>query len=226
MLKPVCFLLLLTFILGGCGKEEAALVLSEEDILETLDANLRSDDGGVFLELEQAPGLFKSATWPCGIMFDTTFIKKNLTFTLDQQVSWTVICNEKMPVKMEILQTGSWQLNRKFLQAGSNAQSNLTLSQLVTQDHYLINGVSFREGQNLLTRPAFNREYTHSFKIQYQDVLIRKQEKTIASGQATFNISGQVNDGKAFNQSGNLVFHGDNTATIATEGKIYTISWN
>lgn len=226
MQKPVSFLLLLMLILGGCGKEEATLVLSEEDILETLDANLRSDDGGVFLELEQAPGLFKAATWPCGITFDTTLIKKSLAFTLEQQVSWTVICNEKMPVKMEILQTGSWQLNRKFLQAGSNAQSNLIMSQLVTNDQYLINGVSFREGQNLLTRPSANREYTHSFKIQFQDVRIRKQDKTIASGQANFNISGQVKDGKAFNQSGNLVFNGDNTATISTQGKTYTISWN
>ena len=226
MPKPVGFLLLLTLILGGCRKEEATQVLNEEDILETLDANLRADDGGVILELEQAPLLFKAATWPCGVTFDTSLVKKSLAFTLEQQVSWTLICNEKMPIKMEILQTGSWQLNRKFLQAGSNAQSNLVMSQRVTQDHYVINGVSFREGQNLLTRPAFSREYTHSFKIQFQDIHIRKVDKTIASGQATFNISGQVKDGKAFNQSGSLVFHGDNTATISTEGNTYTISWN
>lgn len=212
-------------LLTGCQKEQATLELSDEDLLSTLEANLRTDDGGVILDVQGAVGVIGSAMFPCNWTTETTYKKNNAIFNLNQQVTWKVICVEQVPDKIVYSQTGSWQLNRLFLQAASNTQSTLYITQLTNTENYLVNGDVLREGQNILTRPTFSREFAHSFSLTFQHVAIRKSNQTIASGKAVFQIAGEVKDGKPFSEEGDIVFHGDQTATIHFKGKSLIFSW-
>ena len=220
-------LLLLTtlILLAACRKDEAVLELSEDDLLTAVEANLRTDDGGVILDIQEAVGIIGQAMYPCDWTKETTYKKNHANFNLNQQIQWKVVCVEDVPEKIVFTQTGSLQLNRLFLQAASNTLSTLTITQLTNADQYLVNGDVLREGQNILTRPTFTREFTHSFSLTYQHVAIRKSNHTIASGKAVFQIAGEVKDGKSFNEKGTLVFHGDQTASMEFKGKKYTVSW-
>jgi hypothetical protein len=92
-------------------------------------------------------------------------------------------------------------------------------------EQLIVNGDAFREGQNILTRPNSSREFAHSFSLTFQHVAIRKSNFTIASGKASFQITGKVKDGKEFSEKGDVLFNGDNTATILFKGKSFTFSW-
>ncbi len=224
-LRHVMFILVSLFLLQACGKEEEHLQLTEQDIQETVEANFRTDDGGVILEAQQAIKLISLMSFPCDFVKDTTLQWKTQNFNLIQNISWKVFCDDKVVKKIQYEQTGSWQLDRLFLQAASNTLSNLTITQLTNVEHYIVNGDVFREGQNILTRPNSSREFAHSFSLTFQHVAIRKSNYTIASGKATFQITGKVKDGKEFSEKGDIVFHGDQTATILMQGQSYTISW-
>lgn len=162
-LRHFIFMLTPLFLLLACEKDKETLVLTDQDILETVEANLRTDDGGVLLDAIQAVGVIPSMSLPCGLVVDTTLHWKSPNVNLVQKVSWKVFCEGKVPTKIVYEQTGSWQLDRQFLQAASNTISNLSITQLTNVGQYIVNGDVFREGQNILTRPNSSREFTHSF---------------------------------------------------------------
>lgn len=213
------------FLLAACQKSQDTLELSDEDMASTVEANLRTDDGGVILDVQQAVAIIGTSMFPCDLIIDTTFKKNNANFNLNQHISWKVICEDKVPEKIVYSQTGSWQLNRLFLQAASNTQSMLFITSLTDPELVEVNGEVLREGQNILTRPTFSREFAHSFSLTFQHVAIRKSNYTIASGKAVFQIAGEVKDGKTFSEKGTLFFNGDKTAFMEFKGKKSTISW-
>lgn len=219
------FMFMAMFLLAACQKSQGSLELSDEDMASTVEANLRTDDGGVILDIQQAVAIIGTTLFPCDLTIDTTFKKNNANFNLNQHISWKVLCEDKVPSKIVYSQSGSWQLNRIFLQAASNTQSMLFITPLTNVELVKVNGDVLREGQNILTRPNFSREFSHSFSLTFQDVAIRKSNYTIASGKAIFQIAGAVKDGKAFSEKGSLVFNGDKTASMEFKGKKSTISW-
>ncbi len=226
MWKYCIFINMAVFTLVSCQKSpDILLELSDEDMAGTVEANLRTDDGGVILDIQQAVAIIGVAMYPCGQTFDTTFKKNNAVFNLNQHVSWKVLCVDKVPEKIVYSQTGSWQLNRLFLQAASNTQSMFYITSLTNAELVEVNGDVLREGQNILTRPTFSREFAHSFSLSFQNVAIRKSNYTIASGKAVFQIAGEVKDGKSFSEKGTLFFNGDKTAFMEFKGKKSTISW-
>lgn len=225
MRTPLLFMLTTFLFMAACQKDQATLELSDEDVLSTVEANLRTDDGGVILDIQEAVRLIDSAMHPCGWTDNATFKKNNAIFNLNQQVTWKVLCVEDVPEKIIYSQTGSWQLNRLFLQAASNTQSMFYITQLTNTEMVEVNGDVLREGQNILTRPTFSREFAHSFSLSFQHVAIRKSNYTIASGKAVFQIAGEVKDGKTFSEKGAILFNGDQTAFMDFQGKRILISW-
>ena len=54
---------------------------------------------------------------------------------------------------------------------------------------------------------------------------IVSQPERVSTDTYSDAITGKVKDGKEFSEKGDLVFHGDQTATILFKGQSYTLTW-
>lgn len=228
MSKALTLILLALAFLASCGRrEQADDVLEEEDVEEAVIANLRTEDGGVILEAEQAAGILPQlpALFPCGMVKDTLLSWKGLVYDLTQHLTWEVVCEGKTPVLVLFSQAGSWQLDRPKFQSACNSWSSLTFTELGSPTNFILNGTFKREGQNITHRLLTSKEYSHIFSIEYQNVAIRKTDHTIASGKAVFQFDGTIQGGATITRKGVVIFHGDNTATITIDQKSFVVSW-
>jgi len=93
-----------------------------------------------------------------------------------------------------------------------------------TYSTYVINGEYKRSG-SFQSKTDTSYHGTHSIDIVFSNLTLIKPLDVIKSGsEATFTISGNMPSKGAFNYTGNIVFNGDDSATLTVNGTVYLLN--
>lgn len=207
--------------------------ISDEEVLAIVSGTLTTGTEGITAEAEEMAYvadavLEKGPTaLSCGETADSTFTRNlnegRLTALYENYLFWGLNCNENdLPTSIFFgrQMTGDYETER--LISDDEATSDWLIESLLLGPNYIFNGRYERTG----TQESKVRDM-HSFNstviIEIEDLNIDKGEKRIASGIATFNLSGTINSETTFSQEGTIVFLGDGAANIVINGNTYTV---
>ncbi len=88
---------------------------------------------------------------------------------------------------------------------------------------FVING-EFKRAGTFQSKVDTTNHGNNSIDIKVTALTIVKASRTIAGGNATISITGDVPKKGSFSYTGTLVFNADGTATLTLNGTVYTIN--
>lgn len=88
---------------------------------------------------------------------------------------------------------------------------------------YVLNGTFLRSG-SFTSKTDTAKHGNSNLSVTVQNINFRKPGRTIASGTATFSLTGSVPKKGNFSFTGTLVFNGDGTAKLTVNGSVYTVN--
>jgi hypothetical protein len=167
-----------------------------------------------------------SAFMECGETMDSTFVQTidhvRISGEYNTYLYWALNCNNNIPNSITFGHEVSGNYESDRLISDDSADSDWTITNLLTGANYIFNGTYERTGTQESTVREM-RSFDTTVSITVQDLNMDKGEKEIVSGIANFTLSGTINDETTFTQSGTIVFLGDGAANIIINGNTYTI---
>lgn len=207
--------------------------IADEEILAIVSGALVTETEGATAEavemayvadavLEKGPTALS-----CGETADSTFTRSvneaRLTALYENYLFWGLNCNENdLPTSIFFGRTLNGDYESERLISDDEATSDWLIESLLLGPNYVFNGRYERSGtQESKVRDM--RNFSSTVIIEIEDLNIDKGEKRIASGLATFTLTGTVNSETTFSQAGNIVFLGDGAANIIINGTTYAV---
>ena len=229
--------ILLAVVFGACQKRDQILpdrqrTIDSEQAVLLVQSAMENSSGGAANAMAEAAKIASDLeegqyAQYCNQTFDTT-----LTFTYQQglasaqlstEFAWTINCNNlNIPTSIEF--TGSTDGNYDAPKISGEAASQMAfeITDLVQGPDFTLNGTYDREGtQSLKGVNPLSVSIQLSFELI--DVKISKLDQTLQSGTATFTLSGETSEGYQFSFEGEIVYHGDGSATVTINGQSYDI---
>ena len=235
------WLLALIFMGGGlfltsCEKEDNTpedQEVSIEDAADALMGALSNSSEGLAAEMEAAAKVADEATQKnltvleCGETRDstTTYSLNNSYITANYSTTWSwgLVCNaQSIPTAVTLGRATQGTYETARMSSDDSAESDWTVTQLLTGPNFVINGSYERDGSQA-SKVRDMRSFTSDILFTLDDLNIDKGTRRITSGIASFSISGASSTGNSFSFEGDIVFNGDGSATFIINGEQYTI---
>ena len=235
-------ILLAGFLLfSGCKKgTNSNANLTADDAADAVTCATSSSTGGLAAEISTAAaystaqGVYKTSSGnstmnlTCGVAFDTA-VSYNYTGSISASYNsqWSYLMSCTGPIPQSLSLTGSYTGNFATPRLQSNNSGSrtwvLTGLDLLTTTPYVFNGSFSRTGSHTsLVRNRYT--YTVNMNISVTNLTVSKTTYQITGGTGTVAVTGQVSNGNNYTFNGDIVFNGNNTATLTINGSTYTIN--
>lgn len=89
---------------------------------------------------------------------------------------------------------------------------------------YTYNGTYTRQGSQQ-SKIRNQTAFSSTLQITASNVTLSKSTQEITGGTATVTVSGASTAGNSFSYPGQIVFHGNRSATLTLNGNTYPIQW-
>ncbi len=221
---------LLPFVLGilftSCQKDQE---LTEEEVVETIEASLKAADGGAAASAPEMSALlvpYKSSAL-CGFTGDTTITRSTTNWNRSVAWNWVVNCDSNNEYDHVVFtRSGTASYNGPRLTMNATITGTVTATQLdSSQTSHLMNGTFNRQGNSTYTGPRRTKSYTTDFTHTWVNVEVEKGTRHIIAGTGSVTLTGAVDNGNSFSRTGSVVYNGDGTATLTMDnGNIYTFN--
>ena len=212
-----------THISGNVSTDEAAdMVGTSLSINSNGIANI-SDDATL-----EANAVITAHT-PCGTTRTDSISRQSasgsaVSFNYKLKYAFTVNCSNNQPDSLFSNLTYSGSFSGPRLSSSNSGSSDFTVNGLLpAAKDFIING-EFKRTGSFQSKVDTSNHGSNNIDIVVKGLTIRKPQRTIAGGSATFSISGDVPRKGSFSFNGTLVFNGDGTATLTINGAVYTIN--
>ena len=227
-LFPFAFCLLFT----SCQKDKdlsTLVTLSDEEIVETIEAALKAPSGGSSIQIDEAVALASSSSSPgeCGLTKDSVLTASGPQGHYSTQASWDWIvnCQGLVPTDIDFNLMGKSAFDGSRLQMNASIPGQVNISNLITGTEYILNGMLSRNGNSTLSTAKEDKQFSSDITFTLIDIKIDKEDYSISSGVIEVTLGGAVTDGGAYDRTGTLTFNGDGTATLVLDnGNSYTIT--
>jgi hypothetical protein len=210
-------------ISGNVSTDEAAdMVGASLSVNSNGIANI-SDDAAL------AANAVVTAHTPCGTTRTDSISRQShsgsaVSFNYKLKYAFTVNCSNNQPDSLSASLTYSGSFSGPRLSSTNSGSSIFTVNGLLpTAKDFVING-EFKRSGSFQSKADTSNHGNNNIDIILKGLTIRKVQRTIAAGSATFSISGDVPHKGSFSFNGTLVFNGDGTATLTINGAVYTIN--
>lgn len=218
----------------SCGKnDEIIAALSESDAVEIIEANLQKNAGGLLTNLEDvAQQLLVAVT--SGELCDTlysktiekTFQGAQIQSSYNSDVSYTMACNNlNIPQTVAFSTLTSTLYNSTRISSDDNGNFVGNATGLQPSSLTMMFDVNYNRTGTQVLRFGEQKDITSTLTVNLSALKINKQSYEIESGNGTIVLTGST-AGETFTFNGNIVFNGDNKATLTINGTAYEIDWN
>jgi hypothetical protein len=232
IMKTLFAFLAIAMTFMSCQKEDSALAatgstLSNEEAAAVVQYALAGETNGMSTFIKDVASKTVTVNNPyyCGLSKDSTFSKSGTTYAYSAQLSWLLTCTPaKVPASLQFSLSTSGQYQVAKVSSKDAGTGTATFSGLeVKSSNYVVNAEYVRNGAQTLN-VATTKSVTSNLSISMSNLQVNKSTYQILSGTGTFNLSGKTLTGKTFSYTGTIVFNGNCTAIITTNGKSFTIS--
>ncbi len=225
----------LTFF-ASCTKDDEAtqpaqeeVMLSDEEVVEVMEATLSQSKGGIAKEMETTSETFESMNLQefCGGSFTDTlnYEYAGVNVQAFSEIGWNiaVTCNAlNLPQSLFLSLESALSLSTPRISTdGAGAFTGDITGLELLSPAIIWNGNYTRSGAY-----TFNFNQTNSgasdIDLTLTDVAINKQSLMISSGSGVFTVE-ITNNGNTATYEGAITFHGDQTATIVINGMEFII---
>ncbi len=223
----------------GCKKESTAS-LTADDATDAVSYATASSTGGLSAQTADAAlyantqGYYKTngtaglQSLACGVPFDTSVTLSytgvtSATYTGDW--NYLLSCNGNTPESVSLTGSYTGNFDAPRMSSSNSGARNWTISGLdnSTSTPYTFNGTFTRTGSH--TSKVRNQyTFTTNMTITVTSLTVSKTTYLITGGSGSVTVTGTVSNGNSYNFSGNIVFNGNNTATLTINGNNYTIN--
>lgn len=230
----------LALMVFSCKKDEDDGVITEAEMAEAAAQTISSQGGGmveqtnaalkVVTTLEAAADKAKLKDY-CGYSDTKTLTSANADtasyYIWSYGLTWTynLTCTEKVPTEFGFKSVGRALYDFPRMSSDDSVTNILTVTGLISDSAlYKVNLTYNRMGTQQAKFGKMHK-FTSTVKIVSSNIYINKTTMKIASGTATVVIKGESSGGKSFQLSGNLVFSGNDAASLTMNDTKYTVSW-
>ena len=172
---------------------------------------------------------YVDAKFACGSVHTDTISRSSangaaITYSYGLGYTYTLNCNGLIPDNVTGKLNYSGNYSGPNVSSSNTGTSIFTLAGLApTAVSYVFNGSYLRSG-SFASKVDTTNHGNSNLDIEVKNLTITKPARTIASGTATFMLSGTVLKKGTFNYAGALTFNGDGTATLIVNGTSYSIN--
>jgi hypothetical protein len=223
----------------------ADLSISEEEAIEVIEGALSANSQGISSETAAMAELGAEASnftgqahaksrsqqniLECGVPRDTTFNTSkntaNLTANYELSVNFLLHCTQVgLPQSIDYQKTSKGSHETKRFSSQDASESNWTLNNIVTGADYIANGKYSRTGTQS-SKVHNKKQFSYKITVEAENLKVDKGEQTITSGKGSLALEGTDASGKNYSFKGEIVFTGNQTATVILNGETYTIDW-
>lgn len=220
-------MLVLSVTVMACVNDAEEL-LEDEDIAELVENALNSKAGGFDAQMEDMLYLVENYQDQCGQSIDSTFDKEKsigslATYNYTYNWQGTVNCdstNTPQDIDFNYTSIGTYSVPR--MTSSDEGTYNMNVSGILPSNtHYNIAGSYTRVGTQT-TKIRNELTFTATLGVALTQMSVEKTSRDIASGSATFTVTGDTSGGESVSKEGTITYNGDNTVTINLNNKDYT----
>ncbi|MCI4669463.1 MAG: hypothetical protein MRZ79_15115 [Bacteroidia bacterium] len=223
----------------SCDSQENISQLEAEEAVELVQASMQAQTGGweelIELLIEKVDSLDIDIT--CDSLHADTFSYsyQGPRFQCDYNTDWTIMlsCNRfSAPQEGDFTfySTGTYSTSKISSEDEVTFTGNMAGLEF-TKPNFILEGSYQRDGSQVITRqrsgnPSTTTSINSLLDIQLDSLSINKYtNQGIASGIGIISLTGDVS-GSTFSYTGDIVFHGNKTASLTLNGTSYSIDWN
>tara|TARA_R110002020_G_scaffold97708_1_gene233145 strand:+ start:66500 stop:67288 length:789 start_codon:yes stop_codon:yes gene_type:complete len=228
----------------GNGDMDTAAI-SEEEAAEAIILAVSPEAGGMTEESMEAIYILqdgsytasreanssKEGDYVCGEEYSSSYVitkeSGSIVYDINYVWSWIVGCDANgnpISYNFSLDGTGVYATPRMSSSGSDTAQIEI-ISLKGGEEMYQLNEEFIRRG----TQESFvNNENTFNSTVQLdtENLQILKSNYNIVSGTVSASFKGEVSNGNSYDFSGEVVFHGNQTATLTMgSGNTYQIAW-
>lgn len=224
------FFVLALFAFISCQKEGSQFdtaVLSEEDIAMTLESALKSTQGGMTVDLEEAAQMTGEMELTCDTSDQATTTQNSSqgNFSITANWSWSVACEGKIPEQVNFAFNGKSSGEGNTISLDSNNEGSMTVSNLVLGSDYIFKGALKRVGTTSIDAQQSRHVVRSTIDMHFDEVRVKKLAYEVTGGSASIRLRASLDGGNTIDYSGTIVFNGARSATITFDnGQTYHIS--
>lgn len=232
-------------LVTSCNKDDdtnsSENSISEEEAAEVIAMAVSPETSGLVEQTNEALIILEGSSsdysrntsdfdYVCGENYATSFTRnfENGTYSYNAEYiwNWVVNCDGENPTDFNFNLNGENSYTSPRMSSNDSNEASLSISALdETESEYVINQTYSRSGsQESFVRNQNN--FTSTLSFTTSNLKILKANHNVTSGTMTVVFSGQVSNGNTYEYSGELVFNGNQTATLTLgSGNTYTIAW-
>lgn len=241
-LATLCLGLVFFASCNNDDNEISASNISEEEAAETIGMAVLPETGGLieqttesvtFIEgnsSDYSKSLDVKNDYSCDQNYGTSFIRSFdngvYSYNADYSWNWIVNCENGIVSSFNYDLNGTNAYNSPRMSSDDKITATIAVSGLDdTETEYTINQTHNRSGsQNSSVRNE--NSFTSSLSFHTTNLTMLKANHNITSGSMSVAFVGQTSNGNVYDYSGELVFHGNQTATLTMgSGNTYNFSW-
>ena len=226
---PFFFAILISISLFSC-RGEVLETISESEAAEVIQSAISAETEGLVMQVEDVTEIAQTYLDSCGKVYDNQ-VNKNQNFgvrSYDYTFSWNwqMTCNSLgVPQTLSIGYDADGQYDTPRMTSDDESDGTFIISGLeLSAPDYVFNGTVTRSGSQS-SKIGNQSSFSSQLAITTTNLTYNKSDDEIASGTADVTISGTDQNGNSFSYTGQVVFNGNNTATLTINGTSYPIQW-
>jgi len=226
--------IVLLLAVGACSKNSdnsANASISTDDAATIMANSVSSGSGGMVsasADVTVNAQVTFNANPGCGGTKTYSFSRQNpqgasVTYSYAFNYTYTLNCVNNVPDNVSSSATSTGSFDGPSLSSTDSGTSTFNVAGLAASANaYTLNGEYKRAG-SFKQKTGNMNQGSSNVDITVSSLSIPKTGGTIASGSATFTLSGTGNNG-AFNFSGTIIFVGNNQANLTINGTAYVVN--
>ncbi|MDP9076194.1 MAG: hypothetical protein M3O71_02125 [Bacteroidota bacterium] len=230
------FVILLLAAAVSCKKNDSSSVnikgnVSNDEAADMVAASVSTNlngVAGVSGDVTVSAQAFVGLHLPCGTSKSDSVSRQstgtNVSYSYKLKYSYMLNCNsDNQPDNLVSNLAYSGTYSGPHISSSNSGSSAFIVGGLSpSATAYVINGEYKRDG-SFKSKVDTTNAGSSSIDIAVKSLTLSKPDRKIASGSATFTITGNVPKKGNFNYNGSIVFNGDGTANLTVNGTVYVV---
>jgi len=232
------FLVLLLAAAVSCKKDDGSSSVkikgnvSNDEAADMVAASMSSNFNGVAGvsgDVTVSAQAFVNVHLACGATktdsVSRSYNGTQVSYNYKLKYSYTLNCNSNnVPDNLSSSLNYSGSYDGPRIASSNSGSSSFTVAGLAgTATNFSITGEYKRDGSFKSKVDTTNAGSSH-IDINVKSLVLTKPNRKIASGSATFTITGNVPKKGDFSFTGSIVFNGDGTANLTVNGTVYIVN--
>ncbi len=207
--------------------------MTEEEALEIVQSSLVSEAYGVQIQADDASSLNStenSESENCGLL-NTRMLERNsianATVSYSYSISYlfSLVCETNQSRYFTIDFEGNGMYSSPRFESDDTISYEAELTNISSSESfYLYNGSFSRIGTQTTRIAGRTKNFNSTLLLESTNISIDKSSRTILGGATGFSLTGNLNSGDSFSFVGDIVYNGNDSATVTLNGTSYNVS--